>query len=285
MPAGAAWGAGAGSRGHERLARGCDRVLRLEGGQLHVLGESIGVPVHSDRERKNAAQIVKLGLRRAKDNKCDCLIVDTAGRLHIDETLMDELRQLDWLPRPWRNRLERHKRALERLRAQKGAEPNDEELAGDEVVRTERVILEGWAMAAEGGVTVAFDPTLDDELIREGAALELIRALNEQRKQEGLELTDRIELRRPDAVDELGQWVRFARRASLLKRDEAPRGGEPDASTPAAHITVAAVIRFSSPPCRKVTPLSSTSVTIAPVSTATPSLTRERRARSDKLLG
>jgi signal recognition particle subunit SRP54 len=62
--------------------------------QLHVIGDSIGVPVHSDRERKNAAQIVKLGLRRAKDNKCDCLIVDTAGRLHIDETLMGELESI-----------------------------------------------------------------------------------------------------------------------------------------------------------------------------------------------
>ena len=62
--------------------------------QLHVIADSIGVPVHSDRERKNAAQIVKLGLRRAKDNNCDCLIVDTAGRLHIDDTLMSELESI-----------------------------------------------------------------------------------------------------------------------------------------------------------------------------------------------
>ncbi len=63
--------------------------------QLHVIGEQVGVPVHSDRERKNAAQIVKLGLRRARDNKCDVLIVDTAGRLHIDDVLMDELEAID----------------------------------------------------------------------------------------------------------------------------------------------------------------------------------------------
>jgi signal recognition particle subunit SRP54 len=63
--------------------------------QLHVIGDSIDVPVHSDRERKNASQIVKLGMRRAKDNKCDCLIVDTAGRLHIDDTLMSELESID----------------------------------------------------------------------------------------------------------------------------------------------------------------------------------------------
>jgi len=59
--------------------------------QLEVIGAAVGVPVHSDRERQNAAQIVKLGLRRAKDNKCDVLIVDTAGRLHVDDELMGEL--------------------------------------------------------------------------------------------------------------------------------------------------------------------------------------------------
>jgi RNA polymerase sigma factor for flagellar operon FliA len=49
--------------------------------------------------------------------------------LRVKGALLDELRQLDWLPRPWRNRLERHKRALERLRSNKGSEPTDEELA------------------------------------------------------------------------------------------------------------------------------------------------------------
>ena len=63
--------------------------------QLQVIADQVGVPVHTDRERKNVAQIVKLGMRRAKDNKCDVLIVDTAGRLHIDETLMNELKDID----------------------------------------------------------------------------------------------------------------------------------------------------------------------------------------------
>ncbi len=62
--------------------------------QLHVIGDSIGVLVHSDRERKNASQIVKLGQRRAKDNNCDVLIIDTAGRLHIDDALMGELESI-----------------------------------------------------------------------------------------------------------------------------------------------------------------------------------------------
>jgi signal recognition particle subunit SRP54 len=45
--------------------------------------------------RKNAAQIVKLGQRKAKDNGCDVVIVDTAGRLHIDQTLLQELNDIE----------------------------------------------------------------------------------------------------------------------------------------------------------------------------------------------
>ena len=63
--------------------------------QLETLAASIDVPVHTDRSRQNAAQIVKTAHRRAKDNRCDVLIVDTAGRLHIDEVLMDELSSID----------------------------------------------------------------------------------------------------------------------------------------------------------------------------------------------
>ena len=49
--------------------------------------------------------------------------------LRIKGALLDELRTQDWLPRPWRNRIERHKRVLERLRSQLGREPNDDEVA------------------------------------------------------------------------------------------------------------------------------------------------------------
>jgi len=86
-----------------------------------------------------------------------------------------------------------------------------ETLSADEVQRTERVILEGWVVAHDGNVSVALDPVLDDGLILEGKALELVRALNEQRKQEGLELTDRIALRLPlehsEVVAEYADWI------------------------------------------------------------------------------
>jgi len=63
--------------------------------QLQLIAEAVPAPVHSDRDKKSAAQIVKMGYRRARDNKCDVLIVDTAGRLHIDDVLMDELASID----------------------------------------------------------------------------------------------------------------------------------------------------------------------------------------------
>ncbi len=49
--------------------------------------------------------------------------------LRIKGALVDELRSQDWLPRPWRTRIERHKRTLERLRAEAGREPTDAEAA------------------------------------------------------------------------------------------------------------------------------------------------------------
>ncbi len=92
-----------------------------------------------------------------------------------------------------------------------GVKVAGETLSSDEVARTERVILEGWVVAHDGNVSVAIDPTLDQELILEGEALELIRSLNEQRKMAGLELTDRIALRLPSTHSELvetyGDWI------------------------------------------------------------------------------
>jgi RNA polymerase sigma factor for flagellar operon FliA len=49
--------------------------------------------------------------------------------LRVKGALLDELRTQDWLPRPWRHRLELQKRTLERLRSELEREPNDEEVA------------------------------------------------------------------------------------------------------------------------------------------------------------
>jgi RNA polymerase sigma factor for flagellar operon FliA len=50
--------------------------------------------------------------------------------LRVRGALLDELRSQDWLPRPWRQRMEQQKRTLERLRAELNREPRDDEVAG-----------------------------------------------------------------------------------------------------------------------------------------------------------
>jgi isoleucyl-tRNA synthetase len=71
-------------------------------------------------------------------------------------------------------------------------------LEPDEVL-VERVGREGWAVASEDGVTVAIDTELDDDLRREGRLLDLVHQVNALRKEQGLEVTDRIRLWIPDA--------------------------------------------------------------------------------------
>ena len=96
-----------------------------------------------------------------------------------------------------------------------------ERLAPHEVIRTERVTLEGWTAAHDGEISVAIDPTLDDDLLREGRTLELIRAVNDLRKQRDLNLTDRIELSLPtgyeDLVDHHREWIAAEVLATTIK--------------------------------------------------------------------
>jgi RNA polymerase sigma factor for flagellar operon FliA len=54
---------------------------------------------------------------------------ESYGEMRVRGALLDELRTQDWLPRPWRQRLELQKRAIERLRAEHNREPKDEEIA------------------------------------------------------------------------------------------------------------------------------------------------------------
>jgi signal recognition particle subunit SRP54 len=62
--------------------------------QLQVLGEQLKVPVFTLGDQVSPVEIAKAGLQHAKDNGHDYVIIDTAGRLHIDESLMDELKQI-----------------------------------------------------------------------------------------------------------------------------------------------------------------------------------------------
>jgi isoleucyl-tRNA synthetase len=77
-------------------------------------------------------------------------------------------------------------------------------------VLVEQLEKPGWAVAADEGVTVALDTTLDDELLREGRVYNLIHQVNTMRKEAGFGLADRITLEIPATeADLLGyrDWI------------------------------------------------------------------------------
>ncbi|KRE39817.1 signal recognition particle protein [Paenibacillus sp. Soil522] len=68
--------------------------------QLQVLGEQINAPVFSLGDQISPVEIARAGLQHAKENGNDYVIIDTAGRLHIDEELMEELKQIHQITKP-----------------------------------------------------------------------------------------------------------------------------------------------------------------------------------------
>ena len=62
--------------------------------QLKKLGDQIGVPVFLEENEKDAVKIAEDALRKAKEEGYEILIVDTAGRLHIDEEMLEEARRI-----------------------------------------------------------------------------------------------------------------------------------------------------------------------------------------------
>ncbi|MDR1609914.1 MAG: signal recognition particle protein [Candidatus Symbiothrix sp.] len=68
--------------------------------QLKVLGEQIGVPVYSEPENKNPIQIAQNAIKQAKQSGNDVVIIDTAGRLAIDEQMMNEIASIKAAVKP-----------------------------------------------------------------------------------------------------------------------------------------------------------------------------------------
>ena len=80
--------------GRSPMLAACDIYRPAAITQLQVLGEQIGVHVYADIENKNAVDIAKKAINYAKTNNHNVVIVDTAGRLAVDEEMMDEITRL-----------------------------------------------------------------------------------------------------------------------------------------------------------------------------------------------
>ncbi|MDR2976316.1 MAG: signal recognition particle protein [Streptococcaceae bacterium] len=68
--------------------------------QLKTLGQQLDIPVYDEGTAENPVNIVKNGLAKAAEARNDYVLIDTAGRLEIDETLMNELREIKALANP-----------------------------------------------------------------------------------------------------------------------------------------------------------------------------------------
>ena len=87
-------------QGRKPLLVACDLVRPAAIDQLKILGESVGVEVFSLGIETKAVETAKQGLAYAKEHGYDTVIFDTAGRLHIDEELMQELSDMKALVQP-----------------------------------------------------------------------------------------------------------------------------------------------------------------------------------------
>ena len=86
--------------GKKPMLAACDIYRPAAIDQLEVVGAQVGVPVYTDRSNRNAAEIAKAAKREAERKGLNILIIDTAGRLHIDDELMDELKTIKKEIRP-----------------------------------------------------------------------------------------------------------------------------------------------------------------------------------------
>jgi len=81
-------------KGKNVLLVACDVYRPAAIDQLHVLGEQLGIEVYSNREEKNPVAISTAALQYAKSKSFNVVIIDTAGRLAVDEQMMDEIAQV-----------------------------------------------------------------------------------------------------------------------------------------------------------------------------------------------
>ena len=78
-------------QGKKPMLAGCDVYRPAAIKQLQVVGESLGIEVYADFDEKDPVKIALNAVKNCDTSRFDTVIIDTAGRLHIDETLMDEL--------------------------------------------------------------------------------------------------------------------------------------------------------------------------------------------------
>ena len=81
-------------KGKKPLLVACDVYRPAAIDQLHVLGDQLNIDVYSNKEEKNPVKIAEAAIQHARSNGYNVVLVDTAGRLAVDEEMMAEIEQL-----------------------------------------------------------------------------------------------------------------------------------------------------------------------------------------------
>ena len=81
-------------KGKKPLMVACDVYRPAAIKQLETIGKSLNIDVYSEEGNTNVVEIAKNGIKKAHSKLCDVVIIDTAGRLQVDEKLMNELVEL-----------------------------------------------------------------------------------------------------------------------------------------------------------------------------------------------
>lgn len=87
-------------QGKKPLMVACDVYRPAAIKQLETIGKSLNIDVYSEEGNKNVVEVASNGLKEAHAKLCDVVLIDTAGRLQIDDTLMDELVDLKKAVKP-----------------------------------------------------------------------------------------------------------------------------------------------------------------------------------------
>lgn len=87
-------------QGKKPLMVACDVYRPAAIKQLQVLGKQLDIPVYANEATKDVVQIAREAFKEANSKLNDVIIIDTAGRLHIDEVLMEELKNLKAATKP-----------------------------------------------------------------------------------------------------------------------------------------------------------------------------------------
>ena len=82
-------------QGRRVMMAACDLVRPAAIDQLQVLGQQVDVPVYAQTDTKDAVLVATNAYKKAKREQYDVLIVDTSGRMHLDEAMMKEIQDIN----------------------------------------------------------------------------------------------------------------------------------------------------------------------------------------------